>query len=225
MTGRVAAIFALRRRADRSDDVRGALEILCAELRAGAPPGAALLAASDAAPGLLDRGALAAAWGADVANGLRSDAAAAERTGSRSRRRTPRPPRAISNPRRTVRRSDRPSAEAARAVQELADIWDRSVSGGTGLADAADGLRLTLADNAQIRQELSGHLAAPRATGFALAMLPLLGIALGEALGAGSLTWLANSAPGRLLVLAAIALDLAGLAWTAGIARRIESQL
>lgn len=209
----------------RSDVLLEALEVLSAESRAGAPPALALRTAASMAPGVLDRGAFVAGWGGDVVLGLRADAACAERSRSsaRGQHRTLRRAGALIRRRSTPHGA--PCDEVARAVRELSDVWGRVVSDGTGLADAVDALHKTLTDNAVIRQELSGHLAAPRATGVVLAALPVLGIGLGELLGAGSLSWLTGSQPGRIVVLVAAALDLTGLAWTARIAHRIESQL
>ncbi|GGM64997.1 hypothetical protein GCM10012275_39390 [Longimycelium tulufanense] len=58
-------------------------------------------------------------------------------------------------------------------------------------------------------------MAGPRATAAVLAALPLLGLLLGEAIGAGPWHILSETAPGQILLAIGACLACAGLIWTA----------
>lgn len=121
-------------------------------------------------------------------------------------------------------------AEIAAALEEdgdtpLAACWRVAERSGTGLARSIDRLAAVERDAEHVRGELRAQLAAPRSSARVLATLPLIGIAMGAALGADPLTWLASTAAGRACALLAVALTIAGLAWIAHIASRVERSL
>ncbi len=110
-----------------------------------------------------------------------------------------------------------PGREGLRA---LAACWQVAEQHGPGLADAAAGLVGSLRADEEHRRRIAAELAGPRATTRLLAMLPIVGITMGEALGAAPLPFLFGSSLGRTLLVAGIALEVAGLWWMSRITAR-----
>lgn len=123
-------------------------------------------------------------------------------------------------------------------------VWqEQSRSAGLhGLADLARGWRLCLRTGAplaptleQIAEALeaeealgltiAAELSAPRATGRIMAVLPLVGIGLGFAMGGDPVHFLLDSTPGRLCLVAGAGLAAAGIWWIERIAGRVAGQL
>jgi tight adherence protein B len=120
-------------------------------------------------------------------------------------------------------------AEDAGSGQDLlrgvAAAWRVGQGAGAGLAAALGSLADAAREAAAVRAELRVGVAEPRATAVVLAMLPLAGLALGWMLGADPLTWLLTTTPGRLVLVAGIALDLVGVAWAWRIVRGLEGSV
>ncbi|MDT7580567.1 MAG: tight adherence protein [Pseudonocardiales bacterium] len=76
-------------------------------------------------------------------------------------------------------------------------------------------MRWRVAQAARVRAQLAG----PRATAAVLSALPVLGIALGELVGAGPLAVLRSGVLGQLLVVVGVGLAATGAAWTGHILR------
>ena len=164
-----------------------AVGILASELRAGQTPERALTAAAQAASGA-PAGVLAAA----AATGRYGGAVPA-----------------------ALRESGDCSAAAVTALRRVAAGWQVSEAAGASLADVLDGVeRATRAAQQQHRQ-LAALLAGPRTTAGLLAVLPVVGLALGSAMGAHPVTVLLHTAAGQAALLVGVLLDLAGVAWTA----------
>jgi tight adherence protein B len=166
------------------------VESVVAELRAGADPVAALVAAESAAPRSVAPGALVAVRsGADVAAALERDAGASP------------------------------------LMRGVAACWSVAQGSGAGLAAAL----LSLADSARaaeaVRRELHAGLAEPRATALVLAALPLVGLAMGVALGADPLAWLLGTTAGNAVLALGIGLECVGAWWAWRIASRLEAEL
>lgn len=175
-----------RRLAARTRDSLGELSsALVAELRSGAEPRPAMLAAGSGLVGLEPVLAAAAGSSGDV-------------------------PAALASVGRGPGGSTASALAAAWRVGEL-----------TGCGLAAPVARVLRAHRAQdrLRREVAAELAGPIATAYLLAVLPLVGVALGTALGADPLAFLLGTGPGRLVLSAGVVLDIAGLVWT----RRIAS--
>ena len=106
-----------------------------------------------------------------------------------------------------------------------AACWEVAHGSGTGLAASLS----TLADGAReaerVRGELRAGVAEPRATALVLAALPLLGLALGTALGADPVSWLLGSAPGRIVLAAGLVLEVVGAWWSWRITVSLEAAL
>jgi tight adherence protein B len=96
---------------------------------------------------------------------------------------------------------------------------------GTGLAASHATLADAARETERVRGELRAGLAEPRATALVLAALPVLGLILGTALGADPLHWLLGSAPGRLVLVAGLALEAVGTWWSWRITAALEAAL
>ena len=199
IAGAIAAVLwhrrRLRSRASRTatamaTELADALGRITEELQAGAHPVAAL--GGTAADGPLARALLApAATAATLGDGV---------------------PAAL-------------AAEAARRPEVAGDL--SRIAHSWALADrhGVPPVELLVAVHADIRWRLThagrvrAQLAGPRATAAVLAALPVLGIALGELVGAGPLAVLRAGALGQLLVVVGVGLAAAGTAWTDRILR------
>ncbi len=106
-----------------------------------------------------------------------------------------------------------------------AACWSVAEASGAGLADALDRIVQQDRKAEEVRRQLGAHLAAPRATARMLAVLPLLGIALGFAIGGDPLGWLLGTPLGWGCLAVGVGLTAIGLAWTSHIATRTERLL
>lgn len=111
---------------------------------------------------------------------------------------------------------------AHRALGWLAACWQVGVESGAGLAEAVERLAASLRDEQRARREVSAQLAAPRATARLLALLPVLGIVLGTALGQRPLAFLFGTPYGLACLAAGAAIDLLGVLWTMRLAKAAE---
>jgi tight adherence protein B len=189
----VAAAWHRRRcraRLDRSaasaaTELADALGRITEELRAGAHPAAAL--AGVRADGPLARAALGpAATAAALGDGV-----AAALT-SEARRRP----------------------DLARELHRVAGAWALADRHGVPLADLLAGVHADVRWRVSYAGRVRAQLAGPRATAGVLTALPVLGLALGELVGAGPLDVLRSGLLGQLLVLVGVGLAVAGAAWT-----------
>ncbi len=120
---------------------------------------------------------------------------------------------------------------ALRAVQRsgeeslgrLAVAWSVAATSGAGLAGVLDRIAGGLREEEALRNEVAAQLAAPRASARVLAVLPLLGLALGTGVGADPVGFLLGSPYGWLCLVAAAVLTAAGLAWVERLARAAEN--
>ena len=117
------------------------------------------------------------------------------------------------------------SPSGSELMRGAAACWAVAEGSGAGLAAALT----TLADAARaterVRRELHAGLAEPRATALVLAGLPLLGIALGTALGADPLAWLFGSPAGLAVLALGGAFEVLGAWWAWRIAMSLEAEL
>jgi tight adherence protein B len=104
----------------------------------------------------------------------------------------------------------------------LARAWQVGTAAGVPLADVLARVAGDLAAREQQRRSVASALAAPRASAALLAGLPVLGVGLGAGLGAHPLATLLGSSGGRLLCCIGVALDAAGVLWTARLILRAE---
>jgi tight adherence protein B len=102
----------------------------------------------------------------------------------------------------------------ADGLTRLASAWDLAERHGMGLAELVDAVRADLDARLRIAGEVRAQLAGPRATAAVLAGLPLLGVALGEGIGAGPLRVFVDTGVGQVLLVVGTALVCAGTAWS-----------
>jgi tight adherence protein B len=99
-------------------------------------------------------------------------------------------------------------------LRGVAAAWAVTESAGGAVAEVLDRLGEVLEADHQARAALDAALAAPRATMALLAGLPVLGIVLGQSLGARPLHLLVHRPLGWALLAAGVTLDSLGVAWT-----------
>ena len=105
------------------------------------------------------------------------------------------------------------SAPGGRALRGLAACWEVADQSGAGLAVAVARLAEALRAGAQADAQLAGEVAAVRTSARLLAGLPLLGLAIGQWIGAEPISWLVGSWIGRGVLAAGLMLQVAGMVW------------
>jgi tight adherence protein B len=112
-----------------------------------------------------------------------------------------------------------PGSEGLAAV---AACWQVAVDGGAPLADGLDRIADALRAERDQREDVRAQLAGPRSTAVMLALLPVVGVALGTGLGADPLRVLLGTPAGIGCLLVGGLLEWTGLAWTARIVHAAE---
>lgn len=191
---RVQARRHARARVAAAAGVAEALGGLVAELRAGAHPAvAAESVVTDAVPG------------SEAAVGLRAIAAAARLGGDVDI--------ALADAAGSV-------VSGSDALQRVARAWRLAHRHGLPLADALEAVRRDLEASARFAGQLQAKLAGPRASAAVLAGLPVVGILLGEGMGARPLSVLSSTSAGQLLLVVGGLLVLAGVGWSGRLTHR-----
>lgn len=114
-----------------------------------------------------------------------------------------------------------PEAVIAAELSRVADAWQVAERHGLALAELLAAMRADLQSRIRFRDRTVAALAGARATALVLAGLPLLGITLGQLIGAAPLQVLLTPGPGALLLPLGTALICAGLLWTDTITRKV----
>jgi tight adherence protein B len=109
--------------------------------------------------------------------------------------------------------------EIAPALRHVAGAWTLAERHGVPLADLLATVHGDLRWRLAYTGRIGAALAGPRATAAVLTGLPVLGILLGELIGAGPLHVLRSGVLGQVLVLAGVGLAAAGAAWTRAVMR------
>ncbi|MFG2824141.1 type II secretion system F family protein [Kitasatospora sp. NPDC048365] len=116
--------------------------------------------------------------------------------------------------------AERPGGRGAAA---LAACWQVSAESGSGLAVGLEQVAEALRAERALTEEIYGELAGPRTTAAVLAALPVIGMCLGAALGAGPVHILLHTPAGLLCLTGGVLFEAAGLVWTARIVRAAEA--
>lgn len=177
-----------RRTAERTretETLQGALDVLVGELRVGAHPVVAL-------------GAAAAESCGNVANSLRTVAARA---------------RLGADVAAGLRVEGARSASTAH-WERLAACWELAHTQGLAIATLVEAAQRDIAERHRFRGRVAAGLAGARATAAVLAGLPVLGLLLGQAVGAEPLRFLTGEPLGGWLLLIGALLICAGLLWS-----------
>ncbi|MGQ0774064.1 MAG: type II secretion system F family protein [Pseudonocardiales bacterium] len=105
-------------------------------------------------------------------------------------------------------------------LHRLADAWSLADRHGIPLADLLDAVRADTDHRVRFAAEVAARLAGPRATAAVLAGLPLLGLALGQAVGAAPMQVLGDTGAGQALLVVGTGLACAGVLWSARLVAR-----
>jgi tight adherence protein B len=180
-----------RRNLDAVDSLAEALRTLVAGLRAGAHPATAAEAAAE-----------------DVrqpaADTMRAMAAVARLGGDMTAALT----------------SARPPALAP-ALARVAKAWQLAQRHGLPLADVLDAVRRDVDQRSRFTRQVLARMTGPKVSAAALCLLPVLGVAMGEAIGASPLRMLTGTGLGQVLLLTGVALLCAGVAWSGHITNQV----
>ena len=101
----------------------------------------------------------------------------------------------------------------APVLRPLVHAWSLAQRHGLPLADVLDAVRRDVDGRVRFAHRVRARMAGPRASGTVLAVLPALGVVLGEAMGAGPIHVLLASPLGQTLLAAGATLICAGLYW------------
>lgn len=106
-------------------------------------------------------------------------------------------------------------------VRRLADAWSLADRHGIGLAGLAEAVAEDLRARARFEGRLGAQLAGPRTTAAVLAALPVVGLLLGQLLGARPWAVLTGSVLGQGLLVVGAVLVAVGLEWSAHLTARV----
>ncbi|MBB3050158.1 tight adherence protein B [Prauserella isguenensis] len=109
----------------------------------------------------------------------------------------------------------------AGVLERVTTAWSLARRHGLALADVVDAVHRDVATRARLAGTLDARMAGPRASALILAGLPVLGVLLGEAMGAAPLAVLLTTTAGQVLLAVGAALLLGGVAWTSAITGRV----
>jgi tight adherence protein B len=109
--------------------------------------------------------------------------------------------------------------EVDRPLRQVAAAWSLAEQHGVPLADLLAGVHADLRWRLAHAGRVGAALAGPRATAAVLTGLPVLGILLGELVGAAPLQVLRGGVLGQMLVVCGVGLAAAGAAWSGAILR------
>jgi tight adherence protein B len=110
-------------------------------------------------------------------------------------------------------------------LRSLAACWEIADSSGAGLALAVERLAEGIRSAARARAQLDAEVAAARTSAKLLALLPLLGLLMGQWIGADPWDWLTTSWAGRGVLAAGLLLQATGLAWLRRIVASVAAEL
>ncbi|WP_305093680.1 type II secretion system F family protein [Prescottella sp. R16] len=99
-------------------------------------------------------------------------------------------------------------------LQRIAAAWSVAEARGLALADLLQAARTDLQGRKRFRNRAEAGLSGARATAAVLAGLPVLGVGLGQMMGAAPVRVLLGGGLGSVLLVVGTALVAAGLAWT-----------
>jgi tight adherence protein B len=109
--------------------------------------------------------------------------------------------------------------EVAGDLERVAAAWALSERHGVPLAELLAGAQADLRWREAFTGRVRAELAGPRATAAVLTALPVLGLALGQLVGADPLAVLRDGLLGQALLVAGVGLSAAGIAWSEQILR------
>lgn len=112
-----------------------------------------------------------------------------------------------------------PRSEPVTRHRAVSAVWTVAERSGAPAAAVLERVEQDLREREQQRREIAAQLAGARSTAGLLAVLPVLGIGLGVAMGADPLRTLLGNPRGQIALVVGAALQAAGVLWTARIVR------
>lgn len=200
--------LAERRFDRRLDDLLLALSLMISELSVGAPP---VHACEVAVAELRRRMSGDGRGSSEIADGLEAMASRASLGGSAIGRGDSEP-------------NGAPGSEVesdAASWRRIGIAWQTAEQYGLPMVDMLAALRSDLRSRRGFADRTRAGLSGPRATAMVLAGLPLLGIALGQATGAGPIQVLLGGGLGGILLMVGTALAAAGVTWSERITGKV----
>ena len=104
-------------------------------------------------------------------------------------------------------------------LPRVARVWALAERHGIAMGEMLEVVRRDLLERQGFRRRVFAGLAGARATAMVLALLPVVGVGLGQLMGAAPLRVLLGGGPGGVLLLGGVLLDCAGLLWAERIAQ------
>ncbi len=108
----------------------------------------------------------------------------------------------------------------AAGLVAIAHAWEVSVETGAPVVAALEAVTAELRRSRDLAHVVNTELAAPRATGQLLGVLPFAGIGLGLALGGDPIGFLTGSVVGQICLVAGVGLAGVGVLWSEALADR-----
>jgi tight adherence protein B len=108
---------------------------------------------------------------------------------------------------------------------ELARAWQVSTETGAPMSSTLDQVATSLAADQALTQVVNSELAAARATGKVMAILPGCGLGIGYLLGGDPARWLLAGPAGWACLLAGVTLACAGVLWIEALARQVSTEV
>ncbi|GAA3994903.1 type II secretion system protein [Allokutzneria multivorans] len=106
-------------------------------------------------------------------------------------------------------------------LKQFGEAWSTAENHGVPLAELVEALYRDLSQRVRFAHQVEARMAGPRATASVLACLPVLGLLLGEAMGAAPLAVLVRTGVGQVLLVIGSALMCAGVTWSARLVSRV----
>ena len=107
-------------------------------------------------------------------------------------------------------------------LRRVGEAWAISVQHGLPMVALLESLRTDLVQRKDFAARTDAGLAGPRATAMVLAGLPLLGLGLGQLMGAAPLSVLLGTPLGSILLVLGVGLAAAGVVWADAIVAKAK---
>ena len=115
--------------------------------------------------------------------------------------------------------------EGHSGLLELARAWQVSPESGAPMSSTLEQVATSLAADQALTQVVNSELAAARATGKVMAILPGCGLGIGYLLGGDPARWLLAGPAGWACLLGGVALACAGVLWIEALARQVSTEV
>jgi tight adherence protein B len=111
--------------------------------------------------------------------------------------------------------------ELTTVLTRVSRAWSLAQRHGLPLADVLDAVSRDLDQRGRFTRQVLARLAGPKSSATVLSLLPVLGIGLGEVMGARPLHLLTSTPAGGLLLMIGVVLLCAGVTWSAHLTERV----